>query len=656
MNTKRTPLLVISTLLAMLLAAAVLHAAASANASSGSQPAWAADISGLVTARSSGKPLANARVSIDSLGLETLTDPAGRFGWQGIPLPQAVLPVTITVAAPGYGQWRIRNVRLVDRDTLLLTPAVTAAPQTVEVPTPDPQRFAAWTDAVPPEAVSALEDFVTPATITVRVTGNPFCNTSIPYTVTVVDFNDYVKHVLPNEWIPGWPDDSLRAGAMAAKMYGWYWAVKPGKWNNADVYDSTCDQVYNPAVAYDSTNEAVDATWNWRLASPNRNLFYTAYRAYLYQCVNAGLLGECMGQWDTYYMAAGGRQWQDIVLYFYQGWWLFPSGYNLRFDGSPGDFAENRVLIPLTATISSTVTSLPVNVGAGDFTIEWWLKVNPADQQTLTSTCAITPTPPVTAAIGSGIAAGSAAITPTITGTAVATNTWVYGDILLDRSSPLGGYGVSLSGGRVVFGVSAYATGTITTSETISGLEHLSLCATTPITDGIWHHIAVQRRAADGRVMVFVDGQLDAAAHGPKGNISFSATLTATLPADGVLAIGAWKADADHAEHPFFHGWLEELRFSNSLRYSETLTGTFAYSLPSDVFTPDAFTVALYHFDDGEGDMVRDSSNAAGGPSHGQRFYGGTVNGPAWTLSDLFNRIGRAFRVWLPLIRSEETP
>jgi hypothetical protein len=37
-----------------------------------------------------------------------------------------------------------------------------------------------------------------------------------------VDFLEYCKHVLPIEWSPSDPDESLKAGAMAVKLYAWY--------------------------------------------------------------------------------------------------------------------------------------------------------------------------------------------------------------------------------------------------------------------------------------------------------------------------------------------------------------------------------------------------------------------------------------------------
>ena len=69
-------------------------------------------------------------------------------------------------------------------------------------------------------------------------------------TTAGVYFDDYVKDVLPNEWIisyyANYPAYSY-AGAMASKMYGWYYAVNP-KHDYAPyyacVFDTDSDQIY----------------------------------------------------------------------------------------------------------------------------------------------------------------------------------------------------------------------------------------------------------------------------------------------------------------------------------------------------------------------------------------------------------------------------
>ena len=76
------------------------------------------------------------------------------------------------------------------------------------------------------------------------------------------------------------------------------------------------------------------------------------------------------------------------------------------------------------------------------------------------------------------------------------------------------------------------------------------------------------------------------------------------------------------------------MRLSTVLRYSG------AFTPPSQPFAPDAQTAALYHFDEGSGTQILDSSGAVGGPSHGELRYGGNPAGPVWTTDTPFRRPG----------------
>lgn len=234
----------------------------------------------------------------------------------------------------------------------------------------------------------------------------------------------------------------------------------------------------------------------------------------------------------------------------------------------------------------------PADVGATDVTIEWWLRAEPASNPTDVVTC------------GANI-------------------NWIYGNIVLDRDRYNQGrkFGISLAGGRVVFGVSGDGTGDVT------------ICGTTDLRDGEWHHVAVQRRRSDGRLELFVDGSRQANADGPDGDISY--------PDDGVpgdycagpctnsdpfLVLGAEKHDAG-PEYPAFNGWIDELRLSTTLRYA----GDFRP--PQKPFTPDPDTAALYHLDEGAGDLIGDAMGA----SPGERRYGGSPTpGPAWSSESPF--------------------
>ncbi|MFQ3682964.1 LamG-like jellyroll fold domain-containing protein, partial [Roseiflexus sp.] len=251
--------------------------------------------------------------------------------------------------------------------------------------------------------------------------------------------------------------------------------------------------------------------------------------------------------------------------------------YSLRFYGA-GARDVDRVKIPLDAP------HRPVDVGATDFTIEFWMRTLPGDN-------------------GSG---------PCVAGQ----DTWINGNVMFDRdifgTGDYGDYGISLYGGRIAFGVA-----TPSTSWTICGATH--------VADGQWHHIAVTRRFSNGELTVFVDGALDAQAIGPVGDISYRDGRTAQWPNEPYLVIGAEKHDYDRTAYPSFNGWIDEVHISQMLRY------TAPFSRPTQPFVPDALTVALYHFDEGAGIVVNDASGATGGPTNGTLFVDSLSGGPVWS-------------------------
>lgn len=226
--------------------------------------------------------------------------------------------------------------------------------------------------------------------------------------------------------------------------------------------------------------------------------------------------------------------------------------------------------------------SLPVNVGASDFTLEFWLRFAPGQN-------------------------GSAACSE-------GEDTWIYGNIIFDRdifgTPDYGDFGVSLAGGRIAFGVH-------------NGTSGLTVCSASTLSPNVWHHVAVARRTT-GEMRIFVNGTLERTATGPAGNISYRPGRVASYPNDPYLVIGAEKHDYDPATYPSFSGWVDEVRLSNVVRY------TASFSPPTAPFAPDANTVALYHLDEGSGTVVLDTSGAGGGPSHGERRVGGPNGGPLY--------------------------
>lgn len=175
----------------------------------------------------------------------------------------------------------------------------------------------------------SLTDLALPSTIKVARTGYLHCsnwlNAGQPVDrVETIAFKDYVKNVLPNEWISSWPEDSLKAGAMAAKVYGWRKIAVGGRHylqdmhnlsEAPDVVDNTCDQVYISNSAKTTTNEAVDETWDYIMTKDGEilRLFYLATED---QCTNSPYQ-PCMPQWGTERLAREGKNWQHILHTYY---------------------------------------------------------------------------------------------------------------------------------------------------------------------------------------------------------------------------------------------------------------------------------------------------------------------------------------------------
>ena len=249
-------------------------------------------------------------------------------------------------------------------------------------------------------------------------------------------------------------------------------------------------------------------------------------------------------------------------------------GFSLRFFGN-GVSDIDRVKIPIDNP------PVPADIGSTDITIEFWMKANPGDNSA--TTC--------------------------VTGN----DGWTTGNILIDRdvfgNGDFGDYGISLFQDGIAFGVNNGTTGA-------------GICGTSNVADGLWHHVAATRSISDGQIRLFVDGALQAEVTGPTGDISYHDNRLTSFPNDPFLVIGAEKHDLGPG-FPSFNGWIDEIRLSTVVRY----TGNF--TRPSAPFAVDASTAALYHFDEGAGDVINDS--ATGGASDGIRNFGGSPAGPVWS-------------------------
>lgn len=267
---------------------------------------------------------------------------------------------------------------------------------------------------------------------------------------------------------------------------------------------------------------------------------------------------------------------------------LGASTYSLRFYGH-GTGGIDRVRIAIDNP------ERPADVGAADFTLEFWIKARAGDN---------------TGTVSCGSADG-----------------WITGNIVVDRdiyfAGDYGDFGLSLGGGKVAFGVAVGSSGT-------------TLCGQRTVADGAWHHVAVVRRL-NGDLRLFVDGVPDGSAAGPAGDASYRNGRSTSYANDPYLVLGAEKHDAGSA-YPSFRGWLDDLRISQGVRYSG------AFTPPTEPLAPDNQTLALYRFDEGPSGpcqgTVLDSSGADGGPSNGTCAYGGGgTAGPVYTTDTPFSSV-----------------
>jgi hypothetical protein len=231
--------------------------------------------------------------------------------------------VTIRVRAPGYGAWRMHDAPLYPGSTRLLDVGLGDDAVSIQAGLPralsgEPQEA---TDAPLPPALAQIGTTMPPATIRVARTGVKLCDDWVAQGrpvlyVEQVDFKEYVKNVLPNEWIARWHPEALRAGAMAAKHFAWYKILTQVRAPyGADVVDNTCDQYYVPNSQYASTNAAVDDTWNYVMHRGGElfNIHYLNSRA---RCETT-TLQPCMPQEGTQEDALAGYSWQDMLYRYY---------------------------------------------------------------------------------------------------------------------------------------------------------------------------------------------------------------------------------------------------------------------------------------------------------------------------------------------------
>ncbi len=270
-----------------------------------------------------------------------------------------------------------------------------------------------------------------------------------------------------------------------------------------------------------------------------------------------------------------------------------PSQFALRFYGTgvgpPGQ--QDRVRIQIDDNGSGPDASAPCDVGAGSFTIDFWLRGTQADNS----------------APGSG---GDVECY---------CNNWIDGNIIIDRDiwgASEADWGLSIAGGFVRFGTGGGDPPGNDADNTIEGSVN--------VLDGAWHHVAVVRDATTGIKSLFIDGVLDFASSpdASRDDISYPNggdpnPVTSWGP---YIVLAAEKHDAGPA-YPSFNGFLDEVRIWNIARTASQISTDRDRVIASD--TPGL--VAYFRFEEGSGTTVADAS-AAGSPV-GELIAGAPGNG-----------------------------
>ncbi len=107
-----------------------------------------------------------------------------------------------------------------------------------------------------------------------------------------------------------------------------------------------------------------------------------------------------------------------------------------------------------------------------------------------------------------------------------------------------------------------------------------------------WYHLAGTWNTDEGVMRLFLDGKL----------VDEEPSTIPLLGGTQQIAIGGGNEDLWNSRFESFRGQIDEVRFSVIDRYTED------FELATAPFEPDQYTLALWHFDEGEGDTAADAT------------------------------------------------
>src|SRR5437016_4907828 len=265
---------------------------------------------------------------------------------------------------------------------------------------------------------------------------------------------------------------------------------------------------------------------------------------------------------------------------------------SVRFHGTGGGMAVDRIKVPVDPPA-------PADVGAGDFTVEFWMKGTLADN--------VTPS--------AGYRANGV--------TEVAAIDWIYGNIIVDRdifgAGPDWGMSIHRDGPLADRGVLRFGT-----ENRPPDLTPHTLQGRRQVLDGVWHHVAFVRERGSGIKRIYVDGGLDvaSAAGVSTGDLSYPDGRDTTLPdSDPFLVFGAEKHGFEGTSiYPSFNGWMDEIRVWSVARSGAEIEAARVQSV-----APTTPGLALYlPLEEGSGTALVDATGGnvatlfAGVPGNGE--------------------------------------
>lgn len=246
---------------------------------------------------------------------------------------------------------------------------------------------------------------------------------------------------------------------------------------------------------------------------------------------------------------------------------------------SPSAPQHDRVIVTLDDDQPGSDASSAADVGAGSFTIEFWLKGTLANNVTSN----LGGDREVFAAIGK------------------------QGNVIVDReiAGPNGAeFTLSVAGGFIRFHTGRGASAPLDSDHTLEGNRN--------VLDGNWHHIACVRDADSGSKAIFVDGELDfeSSAGVSHADLSWPNDGTGNSVA-ATLVVGADRLDSAAPAAPEFSGGIDELRlWSRALTRSQILS-RFDRVMPS---LPPGLVLWL-RFEEGSGTSAADSAGLGNPPA-----------------------------------------